>query len=593
VQTINRRRFNTGLFLGFGLASCAQLPTGAPDLTVTALRWSEDGGATWHTGPIQAGSNVWFAADIKNQGTGPTPDGVIIGVAFLVNNTYVAWSDTRTTALPAGQTLSLRANRGPDGDKYWNNVPAGSYTIRAWVDDINRIPNELDETNNTLDVPVTVGSQQQAAVATRQTLGSVVGGGNFHTDWHTTNQFRYQDLLNLHCSWVRLSLNPNGEYWVSGAPNPTHANTSAEIVYTLQQGLNVYVIFEFYENYPTGSGYPARNYNDWFALGSAFAARFKPNSSFLVSQGITGKGVQHWSAINEPDGPGHDTAGMTYAQYHAMLEGLADGVHSQDATAKVYPAGYLSPNRDTNYTGNGFLSTVADLINDGTLAGFDLHTYQNQYAPIGANYAHCAQHDFDACISACGVTRADIDLVITEWNVGGEPYATSGGYDVELWFLQAFFNNLGLVRPNGTLATGVRLPWNFWNYGAQRELWFASQNNPRVEKEMGITFHWLMNILHNMSFTFADPRGTGVYKLKGGGKSAWVFQNNSSSWSSLFGSTFTISDIPAATTQVQVYDGNGLITTVSVPTLRIPQHTFSTPTGKSYLFIANAEGLIA
>jgi hypothetical protein len=156
VQTINRRRFNTGLFLGFGLASGAQPPTGAPDLIVTGLRWSEDDGATWHSGPIQAGSNVWLETDVKNQGTGPTPDGVIIGVAFLVDGNYAAWSDTYTTALPAGQMVSLRANGGPDGDKYWNNASAGSYTIRAHVDDVNRIPNELDETNNTLDVSLTV-----------------------------------------------------------------------------------------------------------------------------------------------------------------------------------------------------------------------------------------------------------------------------------------------------------------------------------------------------------------------------------------------------------------------------------------------------
>jgi hypothetical protein len=148
VQTIDRRRFNTGLFLGFGLAGCAQLPTGDPDLVVTGLCWSEDDGATWHTGAIQAGSNVLFEADVKNQGAGPTPDGVIVGVAFLVDGNSVAWSDTHTSALPADQTIGLRANGGPDGDKYWNNAPAGSHTIRAWVDDTNRMPAETPKTGS-------------------------------------------------------------------------------------------------------------------------------------------------------------------------------------------------------------------------------------------------------------------------------------------------------------------------------------------------------------------------------------------------------------------------------------------------------------
>jgi hypothetical protein len=86
-----------------------------------------------------------------------------------------------------------------------------------------------------------------------------------------------------------------------------------------------------------------------------------------------------------------------------------------------------------------------------------------------------------------------------------------------------------------------------------------------------------------------------VFKLKGGGKSAWVFQNLHPSWSSLFGTTFTIDDIPAATTQVSAYDGNGLVYTVSTPPLQKPSHTFPTPLlgtsglGKTWLFIGDAE----
>jgi hypothetical protein len=156
VQTIDRRKFNSGLFLGFGLAGCVHPESGLPDLVVTGIRWSVDGGATWHAEPIRAGSNVWFEADVKNQGAGPTPDGVIIGVAFRVDSVTTTWADQHTTSLPPGQTISLRANGGPDGDRYWNAAQVGSHTIQAHVDDVNRFPDETDKTNNTLEVSLDV-----------------------------------------------------------------------------------------------------------------------------------------------------------------------------------------------------------------------------------------------------------------------------------------------------------------------------------------------------------------------------------------------------------------------------------------------------
>jgi hypothetical protein len=281
-----------------------------------------------------------------------------------------------------------------------------------------------------------------------------------------------------------------------------------------------------------------------------------------------------------------------------MLQGLADGVHSSDPDGKVWPAGYLSGNRDQEYTGHGYCLAVADLINDGTLEGFDLHTYHAKNgARIHDTYDRSHQHDADQFVVQCGITRPDVDIICTETNIRGDPDATAQGYDeatARNWFLTSMFDVWGTLRPDGTLAQGPRFPWQLWMQG--NPVWYmAEQLEPRVERWCGHTYKMMMGLLHDMHFTFNDPRDTGVFKLKGGGKSAWVFQNLHPSWSSLFGTTFTIDDIPAATTQVSAYDGNGLVYTVSTPTLQKPSHTFPTPLlgtsglGKTWLFIGDAE----
>jgi hypothetical protein len=181
-------------------------------------------------------------------------------------------------------------------------------------------------------------------------------------------------------------------------------------------------------------------------------------------------------------------------------------------------------------------------------------------------------------------------IISTETNVRGDPDATLQGYDeatARRWFLTSMFDVWGCVRPNGTLGfEGPRFPWNLWRQSS--EAWFMAETlTPRTERWCGHTYKMLLDLLWDMRFTFNDPKGTGVHKLRGGGKTAWCFQNIHSSWSSLYGSSFTINDIPAGATKVDVYDGMGLLNTVNSPSK--PSHTFSTPVGRSYLFIADAE----
>ena len=51
-------------------------------------------------------------ATVKNQGTVATPAGKILDVAFVVDGTTTVWSDTKTTSLGAGASVTLTANGG-------------------------------------------------------------------------------------------------------------------------------------------------------------------------------------------------------------------------------------------------------------------------------------------------------------------------------------------------------------------------------------------------------------------------------------------------------------------------------------------------
>jgi hypothetical protein len=92
------------------------------------------------------GDEVGFKATIENRGTAPTTEGTTLGVAFYVDNHLMAWSDTFNKSLAPGEKIEVTANSGPKGTATFKAV-AGGYTLRAVVDDVNRI-NESDEANN-------------------------------------------------------------------------------------------------------------------------------------------------------------------------------------------------------------------------------------------------------------------------------------------------------------------------------------------------------------------------------------------------------------------------------------------------------------
>jgi hypothetical protein len=111
------------------------------DLTVTDITWTPKNPGV--------GDAVTFSARIKNEGGVPTPHNVIHGVAFFVDGKFISWSDNTTQALAPGESRVVTSNGGPGGKLTWTAV-AGSHTVEAVVDDIDRIPGEVSEFNNKL-----------------------------------------------------------------------------------------------------------------------------------------------------------------------------------------------------------------------------------------------------------------------------------------------------------------------------------------------------------------------------------------------------------------------------------------------------------
>ena len=125
----------------------AATPTNAlPDVVVTAISWTPAAAG--------AGSNVVFRATVRNQGSGPTPAGVTLGVGFSVDGGQVSWAGGYSASLAAGASITLTADGGPQGVNYWS-ATTGAHTITANVDDINRFP-EADEGNNLATTNLTV-----------------------------------------------------------------------------------------------------------------------------------------------------------------------------------------------------------------------------------------------------------------------------------------------------------------------------------------------------------------------------------------------------------------------------------------------------
>jgi hypothetical protein len=142
-------------------------PSGKPDLVVTDISWKPANPAT--------GSAVTFSAMVKNQGGAATPAGAKHGVIFTFDDGAAGpgvWSDTHTTSIAPGASITLTASGGSAGATW--KATLGTHTVKANVDDVNRIA-ESDENNNVMSKEIVVGTQ------TAPVKGDLNGDGS--VDW--------------------------------------------------------------------------------------------------------------------------------------------------------------------------------------------------------------------------------------------------------------------------------------------------------------------------------------------------------------------------------------------------------------------------
>ncbi len=151
---------------GGGIATAPATAPAAPDLVVNNVGWSP--------ASAQTGDALTFSATVTNQGTAPTPAGTVLAAAFFVDGAKVSWSDNDFSSLAPGASVTLTANDGPVANVGTWTATAGTHTIEAYVDDVNRIP-ESNDTNNTLSKSFTVqnsfstlSSYQQGSSITSQ-----------------------------------------------------------------------------------------------------------------------------------------------------------------------------------------------------------------------------------------------------------------------------------------------------------------------------------------------------------------------------------------------------------------------------------------
>jgi hypothetical protein len=116
-------------------------PSGLPDTIVEAL-WTSPSAP-------RAGQPVTFGCRVKNIGTGSVPSTTSVGVAYYVNGAYKTWGAV-AGPLAAGATVTIGTN-----SVSWTPPAAGTYTILAFVDDVNRY-GESNENNNQLSLTITV-----------------------------------------------------------------------------------------------------------------------------------------------------------------------------------------------------------------------------------------------------------------------------------------------------------------------------------------------------------------------------------------------------------------------------------------------------
>jgi len=213
--------------------------TALPDLVITSVGWAPTN--------LYNGSHAIFSARVLNRGAAPTPGGVKIGIAFIVDGSEVSWSGNYTTALPANGVVTLSADGGPLGVNYWS-ATVGPHTLTALVDDLNLIAEGIED-NNTDTVPFSVFAPGYAFNSGGGAVGSFAADASFAGSLNTLSVTNAIDL--------------------SGSPNPApvavyQSERWGEFAYVLSNltpGSNYTIRLHFAEISPSVNNPGDRRFN--------------------------------------------------------------------------------------------------------------------------------------------------------------------------------------------------------------------------------------------------------------------------------------------------------------------------------------------
>ena len=383
--------------------------------------------------------------------------------------------------------------------------------------------------------------------------GVMLGAGNVHSpDRQLETKFRILHTVGLRMCRIPLD---GKAYWKDGAAHPEVAD--AAVLEAMRNDVDPLLLLEYYTRWHGEIG----DYDKWRAIGKALAERFAPGSEFLKSQGVpAGRGVTHYTAINEPMWRSNNPTPIDPNQYAKALEGLADGVHSVSAKLHVSPGGYQEVPLFANK--NPYIKAVAGLYNAGKLHAIDIHRYWDvQYVPMDKGRQFSLQAQFDQARKQAGITTA-VKFQTTETNfkkrLVTEDQAASG-------LLTGLWDALTVVGDDGKPVTQFVMPWNVFNTTEKDTNYgLCVKQAPWEPTARGKVLMAVAALTRGMEIVSCDPRKTGVTVLAGAGRKMWVWQNRKG-WTDRPGVSFEVTDIPAGAKNIEVHAWDGLRRKIDSP----------------------------
>lgn len=398
----------------------------------------------------------------------------------------------------------------------------------------------------------------------------ILGGGNVSL---AGDEAKLKVLQQLGARMCRVPLDARS-YWDGEQATPERADRVVLSAY--RHGVTPIFLFEYYTRWHGELG----GYEKWYAIGRAFAKRFRPRSAWLRSKNADDWGVTFYTAINEPMWRDNNPTEIDPQAYARALEGLADGVHAVDPALKVNPGGYqevpLFQHR------NPYVKAVAPLYNQGKLHALDIHRYWDvDYVPMHKGFRYSLQAQFDEVKRNAGIT-ADIYFCTTEMNFKKRK-VTEG--QAAKGFLTALWDALTVCGKRDQPVTEFVLPWNIFHTSQRDEHYgLCTSLKPWTPTARGEVVELVCKLTKGMQVESCDPKGTGVSVLNGPGSKLWVWQNRKG-WSSLAGSEFCLTEVPLNTSRIDVYGWDGLRQSVELQKRSAVKLT-DLPTGETLMFLA-------